>query len=362
MPDDAEFQRLVAQYESNSNNFQKAFGITLAIGLFIALTVLLPYYLNIYDYDQNRLLIENENETILANNITYTKLVASAQKLNQSIEKLSNNIKTTSLMMNTGIKEVNDSLSNADKLLLNINDPAIYEVLTTKLNKTKYQENKTLEGAKIILGSLDKSIKMFEGTYSTKLKKLAFTESKISNSSSIIKNAITKREALNHALQNLTDRWKEVQSPFGNLPIDFTNLLAIFPIALTSGYILSGIWLKESIRLRSYIQKKFDTANISRFAPLWIEPNQNPYVLFFQFLLFFMPFLIFLSSILMIGYAWEHAPTPPFSSGSEINKAVYYASYGVCMGLFLFIFFRVVHQVWKYGQSKNSWIPGKSWG
>jgi hypothetical protein len=359
----AEFQRLVSLYESNSANFQKAFGITVAFGLFIGLTVLLPYALNIYEYEQNRLQIINETETIRQNNSTYNQANSSAEKLSKSIRNLRDNIDSTKLMMNTQIMGVNSSLSDANKVLTNINDPATYERLNNILNKREYQKNETVEFARIVLGSFDNSIKMYEERYSNKAQELNSIKKRIDISWSNIREANKTIDDLNSERKNLTQRWEEIQSPYGNLPIDFTSLLAIFPIALTSGYVLCSIWLKESIRLRSFIHAVHNSEKVLDLAPLWVEPRQKKVgILFLQFLLFFIPVLIALLSVLMIVFAWEHAPSPPFPSGSEVNKAIYYAVYGVCFGLFGFSFASVLHQVWKYDDSQNRWTLDKDWG
>jgi hypothetical protein len=360
--DNPEFQRLVSLYETNSGNFQKAFGLTIGFGLFIALTVLLPYYLNIYEYDQNRSLIAHEDETIRQNNLTNSRLIPSAQNLKAYIGNLNDSIHNMKLSMDTQIKQVNSSLSTADKIRANINDPAFNEKMATILSKAKYKENRTIEFFKVFNAKFENSLKTYNERLTNKTQKFKTIENQIETSSSNIKEAQKTIYALNGELMNLTHQWKEIQTPFGNLPIDFTNLLAIFPIAVTSGYVLCAIWLKESIRLRSFIHAMHKSDKVYEFAPLWVEPKKKGGILFLQFLLFFVPVLIALLSVLMIVFAWEHAPTPPFPSGSEVNKVIYYAVYGICFGLFGFSFGSVVHQVWKYDDSQKTWNPGKDWG
>jgi hypothetical protein len=56
--------RIFNSYESNSNNFQKIFGILLGLGLFFLLTVIFPYFINIYEQNEKKVEIEKESNFI----------------------------------------------------------------------------------------------------------------------------------------------------------------------------------------------------------------------------------------------------------------------------------------------------------
>ena len=71
--------------------------------------------------------------------------------IKKGIENLSKNINKTKSIMNTEIKKVNSSLSSADKLLADINDPTTLVTLKNILNKTQYKRNETLRFAAIAI-------------------------------------------------------------------------------------------------------------------------------------------------------------------------------------------------------------------
>src|SRR6476619_4982373 len=106
MAEPSEIEKLTTIYESNSNNFRNVFAIMVGIGLFFLLTVILPYFLNIYEYSQNKIKIHNENETVQQQNNQIHNLTLTITNTKNGIKNLSTNINTTKLMMNTQIKKV----------------------------------------------------------------------------------------------------------------------------------------------------------------------------------------------------------------------------------------------------------------
>jgi hypothetical protein len=360
--DKGNLERLCSLYESNSNNFQKLFAILIGLGLFFLLTVVLPYFLNIYEYEQNKEQSINENKTIQQGNTTIRNLNMTIINIKKDIENLSKNVGKTKSMMNSQIKIVNSSLDDADKLLANINDPKLLVTLKNILNNTEYSRNGTLIFAGIALESFNSSISIYKDRIDQKNQELNSTNITISNSKSNLKKAIDKRDMLIDRLHNLTERWKEIQSPFGNLPIDFSNLMAVFPLGLSSGFLLCSIWLAESIRLRAIIHGLLESdptslpkLGISKAYPLWIDPENIKQNKKIQFLLFSIPVIIFVLSFVMITFAWENAPTAPFPSANESNKSIYYVSYAACFGLVFYGYLRVWLQTKNYRRTKTSW-------
>lgn len=361
-------QRLTSLYNGNSDNFRRVFGILLGIGLFFLLTVILPYFLNIYEFDQNKIQTVNENKTIQQSNNDIHKLNSMIINIKKGIENLSKNINKTKSIMNTEIKKVNSSLSSADKLLADINDPTTLVTLKNILNKTQYKRNETLRFAAIAIQSFYNSSSIYEDRLEKKSEKLNLSYFDLAQAKLNLHKAIENRDTLTERLDNLTQRWKEIQTPYGNLPIDFTNLLAIFPLAVSTGFFFCCFWLAESIRLRALIDairgpdpariKRLDpnaqdpnTPQVTIIAPLWVDPtnqNQNKII---QFLVFSIPVMIFASSVAMIVFAWGHAPTAPFLTSSKVNETIYYVAYGACFGLIAYGYLKVRNRVNNYNSA-----------
>jgi hypothetical protein len=227
------------------------------------------------------------------------------------------------------------------------------------LNKTQYKRNATLQFASTALESFNKSISFYDQRIEALKQELNSTKLEIQNSQSNLERAINIKNTLIERLNNLTQRWKEIQSPFGTLPIDFTNLLAIFPLGLSSGFLLCSMWLAESIRLRRLIHfmrddneerkgENLKNEKVYHIAPLWIDPpnpNQNRTA---RLLLLAIPFVIFILSVEIISYTWEHAPSTPFPAASDVNKNLYYAVYAAGIGMFVYSFWLVISEVRHY--------------
>ena len=356
--DNDDIKKIFSVYESNYDNFRKVFAISIGFGLFFLLTVVLPYFLNIYEYSQNEILYIKENKSIEQESINIRNLNAHIDKIQDQIEFTSDRINNTRSSIDIHIKQVNNLLSDADRLLGDINDPSALKRLKGMLNQTKYKQNTTIQLATVVLRSLNNSVSDYEHSIQTLNQSFHNSEVKIAISQSNLDKARMNRMALNERLINLTERWKEIQSPFGSLPIDFTNLLAILPLALSGGFHLCSLWLAESIRLRMVVDDMRDTekeneghhkkGKIYLIAPLWIDPanpNQNKIV---QLLLLAIPLIIFALSVIMISYAWEHAPTDPFPTASQINKNIYYTLYVVCVGDFGYSFWRILKEIKYY--------------
>jgi hypothetical protein len=131
--------------------------------------------LNIYEYNQNKIQTVSQNKTIQQGNSDIQNLNLKITSIRKGIDNLSKNINKTKIMMNAQIKKVKSSLSDADKLLVDINDPNTLETLKNMLDKTKYKLNGTLRFAAIALQSFNNSISTYEDRIDKKNQKLNAT-------------------------------------------------------------------------------------------------------------------------------------------------------------------------------------------
>jgi hypothetical protein len=347
-----DLERLFSLYETNLENFRKVYGILVGLGLFFLLIVVLQYFLNIYQYDQTKIKILNENKTIQQEIIriqNYSKKVNSAQR---QIEFYAKTINDTKAVVSADLKKANSLLSRARELLPNIDNKSVTKTLSDMLNKTQNKGDETsilahkvLQHINYTLSSSQKKIESLNQTLSS--ANHTVTVAKINHDRDVKDVRI-----LNDSINSLTDRWNEIQTPLGNLPIDFTSLLAVFPIGLSAGFLISSVWLAESIRLRMILHQIRDEDNKKQgshikvktylIAPLWIDPANPKQNRAIQFLLLAVPMIIFVISVVLISFAWEHAPTPPFPTGTDVGKYVYYSLYLACSGIFAYSFWRLL--------------------
>src|ERR1051325_4477511 len=119
--DNDDIKKIFSVYESNYDNFRKVFAISIGFGLFFLLTVVLPYFLNIYEYSQNEILYIKEHKSIERESINIRNLNTKIDNFQNQIELILNRINNTRSSIDVHIKQVNNLLSDADRLLGDIN-------------------------------------------------------------------------------------------------------------------------------------------------------------------------------------------------------------------------------------------------
>lgn len=144
--------------------------------------------------------------------------------------------------------------------------------------------------------------------------------------------------------KKLEERLKQIEFPFGKIPIGINETIAIFPILLVIGFYICNSMLCDLIRLRfNYYQysRRIDPAQdiltdnqISLVAPIWIDPINRERNRTIRYSILFGPFLIFVVSCLFNIYSW----TIPESSSSvgQLPQWIYGALYALGLGVFLF--------------------------
>jgi hypothetical protein len=355
-----DLERLFSLYEVNSDNFRNIFGILVGLGLFFLLIVVLPYFLNIYEYNQSKIEANKEDKLIQQYDTKIKTLAKNVNNTQDDIRTLSRRINDTKSTMITQIKAVNNSLSDADKILTTIDDETVLVKLRAILDKTQDKRDETIRFGDKVLRSFNNSISSYVQRNDTLYQKLNSNKYNLTISISKRDIAMTDRDRSIQSISNLTERWKEIQTPFGNLPIDFTSLLAVFPIGLSAGFLLCSVWLAEAIRIRmrlhkirgeeKEIQQDSTTSEIYIVAPLLIDPANPNQSKMMQFLLLGIPLIIFILSVILISYAWEHAPIPAFPTATDVNKYIYYILYVACSAIFAHSFWRLLREVRIYNK------------
>lgn len=356
---DNDTERLFDLYESNSKNFQKAFGILVGVGLFFLLTAIFPYFLNIFDQQEKKMQIKHENSTIQKANSDIASLTPEIRNITNEIKTVSDNAHNTTSKVNDEIKAVNALLPKKDSLpIIAGNNTEALSKLKNLLNNVTYQQNATIKFASEAMKTDNEAISSYYKRNSSLSHNLAMAISNKTSSQKRLIEATNATKIDSAKLVNLTKRWEEIQSPFGNFPIDFTNLLAIFPISLAGGFLVCSVLLSQSIHLRraihhNYAKKKGSGDNVKDkdihlFAPLWIDPVNVEQNKFLQFLILLIPFIIFLLSVTMIIYSWQYAPSEPFAAANNLSKNIYYSLYAFDIGIFIFSYWRIINEVRYY--------------
>lgn len=118
--------------------------------------------------------------------------------------------------------------------------------------------------------------------------------------------------------EELANQLKNIQFPFGNVPIGLNQAILIFPLALAAGFAICCYLLGDAIQLREALYKSYknnETDNdtiedlktkVSLIAPLWIDPNKSPTSNLKSWAILVIPVVIFIVSWSLISYGWSY--------------------------------------------------------
>lgn len=339
--DDEYFNKLLDINLENFKTFQKIFAIILGFSLFFLLTAIFPYFTNVYEQKEKQIKIDFYNKTIN----DYEKKILD---LNNSIPLTSSLIEET----DNRISNVNSS-SNVEKTIkpllekvgISLNNSNDKELISMLQSGEEFAINGTKKIAEMALESLNYDRNLLLEQNSSLHKEL---KNNIENKSNLESNRTNTITALNDDkgnLDKLIKKWNEINSPFGNVPIDFSHLLAIFPISLAGGFSVCKVLLYNSINLRKEFKiindkqqnNKYENNKvlIDLIMHSWLNPEDSVHNKFIRFSILLLPFVIFIISVSMISYSWENTSEPPFSS-TILVKNTYYGIYILCFGIFIY--------------------------
>lgn len=146
--------------------------------------------------------------------------------------------------------------------------------------------------------------------------------------------------------EQIVERMEQIEFPLGKIPIGLNESIAVFPLLISIGFLLSLSLFSDTIKLRRKLHdlyKRKDPARtvfteeqISLIAPLWIDPllpkiNQRR-----KLILLSIPFIIFILSVVFIIYTWL-LPGPAILDTSYtwwIYSSVYLICFLLCISSF----------------------------
>jgi hypothetical protein len=138
-------------------------------------------------------------------------------------------------------------------------------------------------------------------------------------------------------VNDIRDTLENFESPFGKLPLGFSQIIIIFPFGLSIGSLVSFRMLYEAKKFRdkafTFDKPPNSPDSISKeeyikTAPLWYETTKGWKKQKFQIPLLLIPGVIFVASVMLIVYGWLLIPTE-FSADfeNEFILAIYFTLY-----------------------------------
>jgi hypothetical protein len=292
--------------------------------------------------------IEQFNQVLLQNVSSHLKSISNNSQLSelQELQNAFNDLKNHSY-------KIGPNIYSKSKSNLNTTGTELSQLTKLSDDVRVFQQarNKTIEPTRV---KFDINIKQQGKQQDFELKQL---------------NA-TKMLLLKDRYKSILDRDKiearlnQTQFPFGKLPINLDESVAAFPLALGIGFILSASYLAYSIHLRKELhnwykvkykdtEKRLLDQRISLIAPLWIDPINSKTTRIFKFIIFIIPFIIFILSCYMIFYyiifrQGNQILSSLFSYESFSNAWTYVGLYLICTGFFIYGTLNTLREIRRY--------------
>jgi hypothetical protein len=131
-----------------------------------------------------------------------------------------------------------------------------------------------------------------------------------------LRGLIGKRENTDQELKQVVARLAEmtnlrdVQTPFGPLPVGLNDLVLLFPVLLAAGFLLLASLFSETLQLRQVFHRLcrakdpegeiFDRQHIALVAPVWVDPLQPKGHRAYRMAILALPAVVFAVAIMLL--------------------------------------------------------------
>jgi len=218
----------------------------------------------------------------------------------------------------------------------------------------------TFQGKGETYNKLDKAVQRFWETNGFAIKEQSDLLEKEKPKLEKMKNELDSQLKELHIKETeIENRLKQIEFPFGKLPIGLNESIAVFPVLLAIGFVVLASSLRDTIRLRKNYHKLYQSKDpkqkiltdeqIMLIAPLWIDPLNIKNKNIFSFLILSIPFFIFIVSCSMIFYSWT---IPGFLRfGELLNWWLYGGLYALGLLIFIYGYYLVSSAVKSYNEN-----------
>jgi hypothetical protein len=182
-----------------------------------------------------------------------------------------------------------------------------------------------------------------------------------------------KLNELQERKDNAADRLKEIEFPFGSIPIDINESILFFPIGISAGFWISASLLGDTLKLRKRYhdligrdktkpKKKINEQKInehlSLLYPIWIDPATRLPIRIVKLVILSVPLIIFAASIYFLSDSWDiiinQQEEGLFIGNSREYIILYIASYAITTIFFGCGYWKIFHELRNYHKKKES--------
>jgi hypothetical protein len=332
--------KVFEQYKNRFRDFEILLTVIIGSGVVILAVPLGQYYFMYVELQDNvqRLvdILDEISRSSLspARNMTdiIAGLNASSVLANPTIQNKTSEIAAPVTAINSNLS----NLANNISAILNVRQVTSIEPLIKTINSTK----NTTDQLSANLSEVTKPTVISQDTNQS-LTSVINNVSAIANDTKqlfIVPNlvdALRKFSTSRSEINNFVESWKSLETPFGELPIGLTNLLAILPVGLVVGYVVCILSLDHAIHARErlhHLYKKYYTQitgtdfekEIMTLAPIWLDPiSKGKVKKIAQFLVLVIPIiLIFSLSVYLIHNIWYKLEPNLISAGETYTNSL----------------------------------------
>ena len=294
-------------------------------------------------------------------------------KINQKIiliHKITDNSLIEKSKISKIVNNLNNSLINLDGNLTKLKDN-YYKIIPIAVQKEfniPFKEAFSNPSQETLL----KNATSFNLLITQELEKMRPIFTDINNAINLqLKEYVLISNSLDSNLKLLKDkenetsnRLKEIEFPFGKIPVSINQSISFFPIGLGIGFLICSILLADTIKLRkayyneitkdnTHNEKKERGKKISIMAPLWIDPTTRKTYQIIKFIIILMPLVFFGISIYYISHSWDliinNKELDNIFIGNNIsNMVIYIVSYIISIGFFIYGCGRIIMEIRNY--------------
>jgi hypothetical protein len=305
--------------------------------------------------------LKNKLESLFEDHFDFIKI------LRQNISKYNQTISSDLLLFNITSKE---RLNKIDQDLIKLkNDlPSLKKnfsdiiINAANLNKFNFNSSDQTLNASKFKDLLSTTIIEFS-RYNILFNEINNTmESQFEHFNNITTSLNDKISQLEVKKNETSERLKEIEFPFGKIPISINESISFFPLGIGIGFLISASLLGDTIVIRKKYEDSLNgTKNnnkeieqkVSIMAPLWIEPHSSLVYRIMKFLILLTPIVIFVISVDLILYYSKVINNEDNFSGIFIgnnkdNEKLYNILYIISLIFLLYGYWRIITELRKY--------------
>lgn len=297
----------------------------------------------------------------------YSNHFEKVQGLINDISSVKQGIKSHSQLFNKTVTEkistIEQNLFKLEKNLSKLRDDYVKKFyIASSLNHFNFMNpSQTLNASQFnkILFTISSKINEYNPIFNEIDNSLKYQLSYFNNTISAVNKQIVQLEIKKN---ETTKMLKEIEFPFGKIPLNIVDTVYFFPIGIGLGFLISISLLRDTILLRRGLERfsyglppRMHEYRMSILASLWVDPYSSKIHFYMKLLTLVFPLLLFIFSVYYLSIhssqlIIEDEFSGVFIGNSKNNELVYYISYIISLSFFVYGYYRLYDAFHNYNK------------